>query len=192
MKHMKRNIFTTVLISSVMLSGAAIAHNHGGDREKSKDKSEYSSYNDSKGSITDIAASNDQFTTLVAALKAADLVDALNGEGPFTVFAPTDEAFAALPEGTLESLLQPENRDQLTAILTYHVVSGEVSSDDIAGESLYADTLQGQALSIDASGYGVRINGGARVVTADIEADNGVIHVIDTVLIPAERAASNY
>ncbi|TRW49750.1 fasciclin domain-containing protein [Aliidiomarina halalkaliphila] len=192
MKHLTRNAITTVLVSLFALSGAAIAHNHGGDRDKEKEKSEYSSYQDKKGSITDIAAGNDKFTILVAALGAADLIDALNGEGPFTVFAPTDEAFAALPEGTLESLLQPENREQLTAILTYHVVSGEVSSDDIADQSLYAETLQGQSLAIDATGYGVRINGGARVVTADIQADNGVIHVIDTVLIPTERSAASY
>ncbi|WP_194755643.1 fasciclin domain-containing protein [Aliidiomarina indica] len=190
MNKFTRNVLTTAFVSLFALSGATLAHNHGGDKDK--DKSDYSSYSDKKGSIVDIASENSQFSTLVAALEAADLAEILGGDGPFTVFAPTDEAFAALPEGTLDSLLQPENREQLASILTYHVVSGAVSSDDIADQSLYADTLQGQSLAIDATGYGVRINGNARVVTADIEADNGVIHVIDTVLMPTERTASSY
>lgn len=184
MKNVMRNVLATATVSLLALSGAAMAHNHGGERNK--EGSDYSSYSEKKSSIAEIAAENGQFNTLVAALEAAGLVDTLATDGPFTVFAPTDEAFAALPEGTLETLLQPENRDQLTAILTYHVIAGEVESSDIADQSLYADTLQGQALAIDATGYGVRINGSARVVTADISASNGVIHVIDSVLIPSE------
>ncbi len=132
--------------------------------------------------IVDTAAGAGSFTTLVAAVEAAGLVDTLKGEGPFTVFAPTDEAFAALPEGTVESLLMPENRDQLIAILTYHVVPGKVMSGDIAGKAMSAATVQGDELMIDAMN-GVMING-ATVTQADIEATNGVIHVIDTVLIP--------
>ncbi len=134
--------------------------------------------------IVDTAIAAGSFETLVAAVQAADLVDTLRGEGPFTVFAPTDEAFAALPEGTVESLLEEENRDQLVSILTYHVIPGRVMSGDIAGQALFVETVQGMELAIDATD-GVRV-GEAMVVTADVEASNGVIHVIDTVLIPAE------
>lgn len=168
------------IAATFALTGAALADHH----SSTKERSGYSK-TEKAGSIAEIAASNGNFNTLVAALDAADLVEVLGGEGPFTVFAPTDEAFAALPAGTVESLLQPENKDQLVAVLTYHVVPGKVKSSDIADQQLYADTVQGSALNIDASGYGVRINN-ARVVTADIEAQNGVIHVIDTVLLPAE------
>ena len=132
--------------------------------------------------IVDTAVAAGSFETLVAAVQAAGLEETLRGEGPFTVFAPTDEAFAALPEGTVESLLEEENRDQLVSILTYHVIPGAVMSSDIAGQTLSVDTVQGSALAIDATD-GVRV-GEAMVVTADIEASNGVIHVIDTVLIP--------
>jgi len=138
---------------------------------------------DHKGSdIVDTAVNAGVFTTLVAAVTAADLVDTLKSEGPFTVFAPTDEAFAALPEGTVESLLKPENKDQLIAILTYHVISGKVMSSDIVGKTLNVATVQGSELAIDATS-GVTINN-ATVVQADIETSNGVIHVIDTVMIP--------
>jgi len=132
--------------------------------------------------IVDTAIAAGSFETLVAAAQAAGLVDTLKGEGPFTVFAPTDEAFAALPEGTVESLLQEENRDQLVSILTYHVIPGAVMSSDIADQTLSVETVQGAELAIDATD-GVRV-GEAMVVSADIEASNGVIHVIDTVLIP--------
>lgn len=134
--------------------------------------------------IVDTAIAAGSFETLVAAVQAAGLVDILKGEGPFTVFAPTDEAFAALPEGTVESLLEEENRDQLISILTYHVIPGRVMSSDIAGQTLSVETVQGMELAIDATD-GVRV-GEAMVVTADVEASNGVIHVIDTVLIPAQ------
>lgn len=132
--------------------------------------------------IVDTAISAGQFNTLVAAVQAAGLVETLKGEGPFTVFAPTDEAFAALPEGTVETLLKPENLDQLVAVLTYHVVSGKVMSTDIAGQSLQVESVQGSSLSVDATN-GVTVDG-ANVVTADIETDNGVIHVIDKVVLP--------
>lgn len=132
--------------------------------------------------LVDTAVGAGQFGTLAAALEAAELIDALKEEGPFTVFAPDDEAFAALPDGTVENLLLPENKDQLIEILTYHVIEGKVMSSDIAGQQLSVNTLAGIDLDIDASD-GVNV-GGATVTTADIEADNGVIHVIDTVLIP--------
>jgi uncharacterized surface protein with fasciclin (FAS1) repeats len=136
------------------------------------------------GDIVDTAVSAGQFDTLVAAVEAAGLVDTLKGEGPFTVFAPTDDAFAKLPEGTVETLLQPENRDQLVAILTYHVVPGKTMSSDIAGQDLEVTTVQGETIAITAANGAVMVND-AQVVQADIETDNGVIHVIDTVIMPA-------
>jgi uncharacterized surface protein with fasciclin (FAS1) repeats len=133
--------------------------------------------------IVDTAVSAGQFETLVAAVKAAGLVDTLKGDGPFTVFAPTDEAFAKLPAGTVENLLKPENKDQLVAILTYHVVPGKVISADIANKQLMAKTVEGQSLDINALNGGVSVDN-AKVIQADIEASNGVIHVIDTVVLP--------
>jgi len=135
-----------------------------------------------KKDIVDTAVSTGQFETLVAAVKAAGLVDTLKGDGPFTVFAPTDAAFAKLPAGTVENLLKPENKDQLVAVLTYHVVPGQVLSGDIAGKMTTAATVQGSALSIDATD-GVKVDN-ANVVQADIMTSNGVIHVIDTVVLP--------
>ena len=132
--------------------------------------------------IVDTAIAAGDFTTLVAAVQAAGLVDTLRGDGPFTVFAPTDEAFAALPEGTVDALLLPENRDTLVAILTYHVVPSEIMSSDIAGQTATVATVQGGTLAVDATS-GVMINE-ANVVTADVDASNGVIHVIDAVLLP--------
>ena len=137
---------------------------------------------DSEPDMIDIAASNGSFNTLVAAVTAAGLVDTLKGEGPFTVFAPTDEAFAALPAGTVDNLLLPENKDQLVAILTYHVVPGAVTSDQLAGQRLSVATVNGEDVHIDGRN-GVKVEN-ATVTTADIIASNGVIHVIDTVLLP--------
>ena len=131
--------------------------------------------------IVDTAVGAGSFTTLVAAVQAAGLVDTLKGEGPFTVFAPTDKAFAALPEGTVATLLLPENKDQLISILTHHVVSGKVMSTDLSN-GMMALTLQGSNVTI-MTNNGVSVNG-ANVVTADIEASNGVIHVIDAVILP--------
>ncbi|MEM7685776.1 MAG: fasciclin domain-containing protein [Pseudomonadota bacterium] len=135
-----------------------------------------------RADIVDTAVLANDFNTLVAAVQAAGLVDTLKGEGPFTVFAPTDAAFAALPEGTVEALLRPENKDQLVAILTYHVIPGKVMSADIAGTKVDAPTVQGQSVSIDATD-GVTVDG-ASVVSADVETSNGVIHVIDKVILP--------
>lgn len=134
------------------------------------------------GDIVDTAASADQFSTLVAAVKAAGLVETLKSEGPFTVFAPTNAAFTALPAGTVENLLKPENQEQLVAVLTYHVIPGKVMSSDIAGKTAQVETVQGSALSIDATS-GVMIDN-AMVTTADIITSNGVIHVIDKVVLP--------
>jgi uncharacterized surface protein with fasciclin (FAS1) repeats len=132
--------------------------------------------------IVTLAVGNENLSTLVAALKAAGLVETLQGEGPFTVFAPTNKAFAALPEGTLENLLKPENKDQLIAILTYHVVSGEVKSTDLSDGQM-AKTVQGAEIKVSLSDKGAMINN-AKVVAADINASNGVVHVIDTVILP--------
>ena len=132
--------------------------------------------------IVDTAVSAGSFTTLVAAVQAAGLVDTLKGDGPFTVFAPTDEAFAALPEGTVETLLKPENKDQLVAILTYHVVPAKITSGEIAGKKAKVLTVQGDRLSVNARN-GVKVDG-AEVISADIMASNGVIHVVDKVLLP--------
>ncbi|MBA1148543.1 fasciclin domain-containing protein [Ectothiorhodospiraceae bacterium WFHF3C12] len=136
-----------------------------------------------EGNIAEVAAQAGQFQTLLAAAEAAGLVETLTGAGPLTVFAPTDEAFAALPAGTVESLLKPENREQLRAILTYHVVPGKVMAADVV-KLTSADTANGQAVSISNDDGGVMVSG-ARVVKADIGASNGVIHVIDKVMLPA-------
>lgn len=134
-----------------------------------------------KPDIVDLAIGTESLSTLVAALKAADLVSTLQGDGPFTVFAPTNDAFAALPAGTLENLLKPENKDQLVAILTYHVVSGKVMSTDLS-DGMKAPTVNGAEITITTTG-GAKVNG-VNVVMADVEASNGVVHVIDAVILP--------
>ena len=136
--------------------------------------------------IVDTAVADGRFTTLVAAVQAAGLVDTLKSEGPFTVFAPTDEAFAALPAGTLDSLLQPENKQQLTDILLYHVVPGKVMAADVVGlDGQSAETaLEGKSINIKVDGDKVILNDTVNVILTDIETSNGVIHVIDAVLLP--------
>lgn len=152
------------LATAAIMAGPALADGHG-----------------NKMDIVDIATGNESFSTLVAALKVADLVETLKGDGPFTVFAPTNAAFAALPEGTVEDLLKPENKDTLTAILTYHVVPGKVMSGDLS-DGMMAETVQGGKVTIGTGG-GVTVDG-VNVVQADVEASNGVIHVIDGVIMP--------
>jgi uncharacterized surface protein with fasciclin (FAS1) repeats len=137
----------------------------------------------SEPDIVEVAASAGSFNTLVAAVKAAGLVETLQGDGPFTVFAPTDDAFAKLPAGTIEDLLKPENRDRLQAILTYHVVPGRVMAEDVAGLQS-ATTVQGQDLKVSISDGTPMIND-AKIIQTDILASNGVIHVIDTVVLPS-------
>jgi len=133
--------------------------------------------------IVDTAVSAGKFNTLVTALKAADLVTTLKGKGPFTVFAPTDDAFKKLPAGQLDDLLKPENKAKLKRILTYHVIGKKVMSAEIAGKSIEEKTVEGGMLKIDATGMNVKVGEGM-VETPDIAADNGVIHIVDTVLIP--------
>ena len=162
--------FATLLASALLV--LTFATNAGGYGYKKKD-------------IVDIAASNDNFSTLVAAVKAAGLVDTLKGDGPYTVFAPTNEAFAKLPAGTLKSLLKPENKDKLIAILTYHVVPGKVYAKQVVNIDS-AKSVQGSTINITAMNGGVKIDA-ANVIKTDIKASNGVIHVIDSVIIPSDK-----
>ncbi len=170
--------FKTIVVTASLtaFSISSWAGHHGADEKMSmKDMA--------KPTIVEVAASNDDFSTLVAAVKAAGLVDVLQADGPYTVFAPTNAAFAALPEGTVENLLKPENKDQLVAVLTYHVVPGAVYAKDVASLSS-ATTVQGGDIAIQMHGGQVMINN-AHVVAADVAASNGVIHVIDTVILPS-------
>ncbi len=142
-------------------------------------------HHEAKKDIVETAVAAGQFKTLAAALGAAGLVDTLKGPGPFTVFAPTDAAFAKLPAGTVENLLKPENKVLLTAILTYHVVPGKAMAADVSGKTSNVATVNGANLAIDGRN-GVKVNN-ATVTTADVKASNGVIHVIDTVLMPPAK-----
>ena len=160
MKFLQRILITALTVIS--LSPPVVAMGH------SKD-------------IVDTAVAAGSFKTLVAAVKAAGLVETLKSEGPFTVFAPTDDAFAKLPKGTIADLLKPENKDKLVAILTYHVIGGKVLSADLK-EGMEAPTVNGSNVTVSLSS-GAKING-ANVISADIKTKNGVIHVIDTVLLP--------
>ena len=159
-----RLLAVTLMMAGTALVGVAQA----GDMSESKD-------------IVAVASGAGNFNTLVAAVKAAGLVETLQGTGPFTVFAPTDEAFAKLPKGTLDDLLKPENKAKLTAILTYHVLSGKVMAADV--KTMTAKTVNGQSLNVVVEDGKVTVNK-AKVIMADVPASNGVIHAIDTVLIP--------
>lgn len=158
---------------AVLVSGVVAVPAFAGHHEEAKA---------SAGTIVDVAAGNPDFETLVAAVKAAGLVETLSGNGPFTVFAPTDDAFAKLPPGTLDSLLKPENKDKLVAILTYHVVAGKVTAADVVKLDT-ATTVNGQAADISVAGGKVKVDA-ANVTATDIAASNGVIHVIDAVILP--------
>ncbi|WP_281856878.1 fasciclin domain-containing protein [Litoreibacter halocynthiae] len=166
-----KNIFKTLTVVSVMAAGSASAEN-----------------------IVEIAAGDERFSTLVAAVGAAGLAETLSGPGPFTVFAPVNDAFAALPAGTVETLLKPENKAQLTDVLLYHVDDRNLTAEKIpAGSNYFKPVLASQRLCITKSSRGVSIADGtgesANVVIANIKADNGVIHVIDKVLLPGKRPA---
>jgi uncharacterized surface protein with fasciclin (FAS1) repeats len=138
-----------------------------------------------KSDIVTLAVGNENLSTLVAAVKAAGLVETLQSDGPFTVFAPTNEAFAALPAGTVENLLKPENKDQLVAVLTYHVIGAKVMSTDLKNGQM-AGTVQGSEVKIKVSKKGVMVND-ANVIAADVQASNGVVHVIDKVILPPSK-----
>ena len=165
----RKVVSTAVAGVALVFASLALAGDHGGSKGMQKD-------------IVDTAVSAGSFNTLAAALEAAGLVDTLKGDGPFTVFAPTDEAFAALPEGTVESLLKPENKDQLVAILTYHVLAGKVKAADVVKLDSAA-TVNGESVTIAATDAGVKVDN-ANVIKTDIAASNGVIHVIDAVILP--------
>jgi len=167
---------STAAASLFLVASVSWAGHCGGDHAHD-DKSAHA-----KPTIAAVAADNDDFSTLVAALQAADLVDVLAGDGPYTVFAPTNEAFASLPPGTVETLLKPENKEQLIAVLTYHVVPGTVYAADVTKLDS-ATTVQGDSIAITATMGQVTVDN-ANVVATDIEASNGVIHVIDTVMLP--------
>jgi len=172
MKVMHRSVFAAVAVAIALTLSAC-----GSDAEESMDTA---SEETSVGTIVDVASGAGNFSTLVAAVTAADLVDTLNGAGPFTVFAPTDEAFAALPAGVLDSLLLPENKALLAQILTYHVLSGQVMAADVTDGDVA--TVEGRTVALSTAN-GVTVNG-ANVVSADVAASNGVIHAIDAVILP--------
>jgi uncharacterized surface protein with fasciclin (FAS1) repeats len=165
---MKPLSFTKIAVASLIIALSSTVHAGSSTSKATQD-------------IVGVASSAGTFNTLIAAVKAAGLVETLQGAGPFTVFAPTDEAFAKLPAGTVESLLQPENKQKLASILTYHVISGKVMAADV--KTMQAATVNGQKLAIEANSMGVTVNG-AKVLKTDIPATNGVIHVIDTVVLP--------
>jgi transforming growth factor-beta-induced protein len=185
---MNLQIVTSALLSASLItalgcgSSAPAPASADGASTPAAEATETSAEAPAEKDIVDTAVAAGSFDTLVAAVQAADLVEVLKGEGPFTVFAPTDEAFAKLPGGTVEDLLKPENKAKLQTILKHHVVSGKVMSSDVAGLKS-AKTVENTELSIDASGGSVKIDD-ATVVTADIGCSNGVIHVIDTVMLP--------
>jgi uncharacterized surface protein with fasciclin (FAS1) repeats len=159
-----RILTLTAIAAASSLVGVA----HAEPKERAKD-------------IVAVASGNGSFNTLVAAVKAAGLVETLQGSGPFTVFAPTDEAFAKLPKGTVEDLLKPENKAKLVSILTYHVVAGKVMAADV--KTMKAKTVNGQSLDVKVTDAAVTVNN-AKVVKTDVAASNGIIHVIDTVVLP--------
>lgn len=166
MKFIKTTLLT--IITLAFMTTMAVAGGH---------------YSKNKKDIVDTAVAAGSFNTLAAALKAAGLVDTLKGDGPFTVFAPTDEAFAKLPEGTVESLLKPENKDKLTAILTYHVIVGKVYANQVV-ELSSATTVEGSDIAIEVKNGQVVLDSNSTVTKTDIKTSNGVIHVIDQVLMP--------
>lgn len=170
-----RMLTAAALTALMSLSSSLYAGHHGDAKHASSAASE------STQDIVALASGADDFKTLVAAVKAAGLVETLQSEGPFTVFAPTDEAFAKLPDGTLEDLLKPENREQLVAILKYHVVPGKVMAADV--KTMEAQTALGQKVQLKVTDNGVMVDN-AKVVKTDLLAQNGVIHVIDTVILP--------
>ena len=168
----KRNLSSLVALAAILIVSVPALAQHMSSRDNDED-------------IVEIASSAGMFNTLLAAAQAAGLVDVLKSDGPFTVFAPTDEAFAKLPEGTVQELLKPENREKLAAILTYHVVPGELMASDVL-ERETLETVQGQELKVwmkDGKAY----VDNAQIIKTDIAASNGVIHVIDTVMLPSDK-----
>ena len=178
--HEKPKVNTMKIIQSIILVTILGLFAFAGNT-----RAQCESYPKRAHNIVELARSSDNLSTLVQALKAGDLAETLQGEGPYTVFAPTNAAFEALPEGTLESLLKPENKEKLVQILTYHVVPGKNKSSDLT-DGMMAKTVQGKAIKIKISGGNVNIHG-ASVTSADRMATNGVVHVIDKVILPPEK-----
>jgi uncharacterized surface protein with fasciclin (FAS1) repeats len=176
---MKMNTIRNLTLAAVAAALTVASNAYAGDCEGNKQNTASSC--SSKKDLVTLASGAENFKTLVAAVKAAGLVETLQGKGPFTIFAPTDEAFAKLPAGTVESLLKPENREKLAAILKYHVVPGKVLAADV--KTMEAKTAQGQSLKLAVTDQGVTVDN-AKVVKTDLLAENGVIHVIDTVILP--------
>lgn len=174
---MRKVLFAGIVAAALALSGCAAAESE----PMNEDPVEQEVTTEMPGNIVEVAVEAGDFTTLVAAIEAAGLVETLEGEGPFTVFAPTDEAFAALPAGLLDALLLEENRDVLTQILTYHVVSGEVYAADVTAGDVAS--VEGSPITITTEG-GVTLNGTSKVILTDVKASNGVIHAIDAVILP--------
>lgn len=184
------SIIVGVLALLILVGGIIWITNNNDDSsvsDTSTDTSQLAESSNESQDIVALAVATPDLSTLVTAVQAADLVETLQSEGPFTVFAPTNEAFGALPDGTLDTLLQPENKDQLAAILTYHVVAGEVMSSDLS-DGQVVETVQGNSLTVsirDGNVYLVDATGGeAQVVTPDVKASNGVVHVINSVVLP--------
>ena len=173
----KTKPFMAVALSALLVAGGYGTSAHAGQSANAAATA--------PGNVVEVATGAGSFNTLVAAIKAADLAGALQGSGPFTVFAPTDAAFAALPPGTLDDLLKPANKEKLKSILLYHVVPGKVMAGDLKG-TINAKTLEGQTVKIVAGGMGVTVDG-ADVVTADVGASNGVIHVVNAVILPPAK-----
>ncbi|WP_308987766.1 fasciclin domain-containing protein [Roseibacillus persicicus] len=177
---MKMKLIPTLTVSiGLAFTGTALAEHH----KEAKEEKPAAEAKAQPKTVVEAAAGNEDFSTLVAAVKAAGLVDTLSSEGPFTVFAPTNAAFEKLPEGTVETLLKPENKDKLVSILTYHVVSGKVMAADV--KTMKVKTVQGTEADVKVEDGKVTIDK-ANVVATDIVTGNGVIHVIDTVILPAE------
>jgi uncharacterized surface protein with fasciclin (FAS1) repeats len=176
-----RSIGAAAMLSMMVGMTAAQAADCPNAAGKTRLNSVIAAKNTQSGTVVEIAAGNPAFSTLVTAVKAAGLAETLSSKGPFTVFAPTNEAFAALPKGTLEALLKPENRDLLRKVLTYHVVSGDLMAKDL--RSGHVKTVAGSAVAVKVRQQGIRVNN-SNVIKADVDAKNGVIHVIDRVLLP--------
>lgn len=178
-----KNIFLSGMVALAMVAcGPQESTEETVENEEMEVMEESMEMEEAQPNVVEIAVGSQDHTTLVAAVTAAGLVETLSGEGPFTIFAPTNAAFDALPEGTVENLLKEENKDQLTSILTFHVVAGNVMSGDLS-DGQVVTTLNGQELTVSIADGVVKING-ATVVAADLAGSNGVIHVIDTVLLP--------
>lgn len=178
-----KNIFLSGMVALAMVAcGPQQSTEETVENEEMEVMEEPMEMEETQPNVVEIAVGSPDHTTLVAAVTAAGLVETLSGEGPFTIFAPTNDAFAALPEGTVENLLLEENKDQLTSILTFHVVAGNVMSGDLS-DGQVVTTLNGQELTVSIQDGVVKING-AQVIAADLAGSNGVIHVIDAVLLP--------